>query len=73
MAETGSYRDLSNNPDGAFSKLMEWQMSGGESDPAVHPRVKLHEVDEELHEEEHPVEEEVAAETDLPEQVGRRK
>ena len=31
VAETGSYRELSGNPDGAFSKLMEWQMSGGET------------------------------------------
>lgn len=26
----GSYKDLSSRPDGAFTKLMEWQMSGGE-------------------------------------------
>ena len=32
MAEQGSYKDLSNNPDGAFTKLMEWQMSGGETE-----------------------------------------
>ena len=31
VAEMGSYRELSANPEGAFSKLMEWQMSGGES------------------------------------------
>jgi putative ABC transport system ATP-binding protein len=30
IAEEGSYRELSANADGAFSKLMEWQMSGGE-------------------------------------------
>ena len=30
VAEMGTYRALSANPDGAFSKLMEWQMSGGE-------------------------------------------
>ena len=30
VAEMGSYRDLSTRPDGAFTKLMEWQMSGGE-------------------------------------------
>lgn len=33
VAEMGSYKQLSNNPDGAFSKLMEWQMSGGEQIP----------------------------------------
>lgn len=31
VAETGSYHDLSNNPNGAFTKLMEFQMSGGET------------------------------------------
>lgn len=31
VAEMGSYKDLSNRPDGAFTKLMEWQMSGGET------------------------------------------
>ena len=31
VAEMGSYRELAGNPDGAFSKLMEWQMSGGET------------------------------------------
>lgn len=30
VAEIGSYSQLSVNPDSAFSKLMEWQMSGGE-------------------------------------------
>ncbi|EEP78441.1 hypothetical protein UREG_03287 [Uncinocarpus reesii 1704] len=31
VAEQGSYKDLSSRPDGAFMKLMEWQISGGES------------------------------------------
>ncbi|KAF7161803.1 hypothetical protein CNMCM5623_007268 [Aspergillus felis] len=30
VAEHGSYEELSARPDGAFTKLMEWQMSGGE-------------------------------------------
>jgi putative ABC transport system ATP-binding protein len=34
VAEQGSYDELSSNPDGAFTKLMEWQMSGGETTPA---------------------------------------
>jgi putative ABC transport system ATP-binding protein len=34
VAEMGNYRDLSANPDSAFTKLMEWQMSGGEADEA---------------------------------------
>jgi len=31
VAETGSYSLLSSNPNSAFSKLMEWQMSGGDA------------------------------------------
>jgi putative ABC transport system ATP-binding protein len=31
VAEEGTYEELTNNPDGAFNKLMEWQMNGGES------------------------------------------
>ncbi|EXJ89134.1 ABC transport system ATP-binding protein [Capronia epimyces CBS 606.96] len=31
VAEMGSFKDLSSRPDGAFTKLMEWQMSGGEA------------------------------------------
>lgn len=31
VAETGTYNALSNSPDSAFSKLMEWQMSGGDA------------------------------------------
>ena len=30
MAEEGTYEQLSSNPEGAFNKLMEWQMSGGD-------------------------------------------
>lgn len=40
VAEQGSYRELSRNPDGAFTKLMEWQMSGGELNVAK-PGVSL--------------------------------
>jgi putative ABC transport system ATP-binding protein len=31
VAEIGTFEELSNKPDGAFTKLMEWQMSGGEA------------------------------------------
>ncbi|KAI9037900.1 ATP-binding cassette permease mdr2 [Aspergillus affinis] len=34
VAEHGTYEELSSRPDGAFTKLMEWQMSGGD---ATHP------------------------------------
>ncbi|KAJ5669382.1 hypothetical protein N7462_010452 [Penicillium macrosclerotiorum] len=39
VAEQGSYEDLSSRPDGAFTKLMEWQMSGGDPVPAPPTRV----------------------------------
>lgn len=31
VAEIGTFDELSSKPDGAFTKLMEWQMSGGET------------------------------------------
>ncbi|KAL4943698.1 hypothetical protein BDV06DRAFT_189220 [Aspergillus oleicola] len=33
VAEQGTYEELSARPDGAFTKLMEWQLSGGDSQP----------------------------------------
>ncbi|RAL04069.1 ATP-binding cassette permease mdr2 [Aspergillus ibericus CBS 121593] len=33
VAEQGTYEELSARPDGAFTKLMEWQISGGENTP----------------------------------------
>ncbi|KAL4759215.1 ATP-binding cassette permease mdr2 [Aspergillus foveolatus] len=35
VAEQGTYEELSARPDGAFTKLMEWQLSGGDSKPPV--------------------------------------
>ncbi|EHL01984.1 putative Uncharacterized ABC transporter ATP-binding protein/permease C9B6.09c [Glarea lozoyensis 74030] len=32
VAEQGTYTKLSNDPNSAFSKLMEWQMSGGDAE-----------------------------------------
>ncbi|KAK3899095.1 abc transporter ATP-binding protein [Staphylotrichum tortipilum] len=37
VAEVGSYAALSADPESAFSKLMEWQMSGGEAVPEHRP------------------------------------
>jgi putative ABC transport system ATP-binding protein len=31
VAEQGTYHELSGRPNGAFTRLMEWQMSGGET------------------------------------------
>lgn len=33
VAQTGTYAELSADKEGAFSKLMEWQMSGGTTSP----------------------------------------
>ncbi|KAI9367530.1 P-loop containing nucleoside triphosphate hydrolase protein [Aspergillus egyptiacus] len=38
VAEQGTYEELSARPDGAFTKLMEWQLHGGDSNP-VSPSV----------------------------------
>lgn len=38
VAEQGSYKELSADPESAFSKLMEWQMSGGDAETAKVPR-----------------------------------
>lgn len=54
VAEQGSYKELSSRPDGAFTKLMEWQMSGSDvSQPSKAAPVsqrthdKLHELQKE--------------------------
>lgn len=39
VAEQGSYEELSARPDGAFTKLMEWQLSGADTQPPVSPSV----------------------------------
>ncbi|KAH7362915.1 ABC transporter [Plectosphaerella cucumerina] len=41
VAEVGNYADLSVNPDSAFSKLMEFQMSGGELPESRSPSSSL--------------------------------
>ena len=46
VAEEGSYEELSNNPNGAFNKLMEWQMSGGEAKAPHIENAKPTEVEE---------------------------
>ncbi|KAI1280130.1 P-loop containing nucleoside triphosphate hydrolase protein [Xylaria sp. FL0933] len=48
VAETGSYAQLSADKDSAFSKLMEWQMTGGENPhPASPPYRPPHNLDSE--------------------------
>ncbi|KAI0016719.1 ATP-dependent permease MDL1 [Xylariomycetidae sp. FL0641] len=67
VAEMGSYNALSANKDSAFSKLMEWQMTGGEATapPEKHqPRVFDNEVAEDDADES---EEQESAEEQVPE------
>ncbi|OIW29850.1 hypothetical protein CONLIGDRAFT_631922 [Coniochaeta ligniaria NRRL 30616] len=67
VAEVGSYTELSANKDSAFSKLMEWQMSGGEVAPEVRQTnghlTEVEEIEEELEEMEEAEAEEELAET----------
>lgn len=65
VAEEGTYEELSSNPDGAFSKLMEWQLSGGEEKPRIDsPRpTEVEEIEQELEE---------ATDEEEAEQVKRR-
>lgn len=68
VAEQGSYEELSARSHGAFTKLMEWQMSGGEADQppnarAVQPE-ELYELQKEM-EEENEVDEEEFDESKL--------
>ena len=65
VAEDGTYAQLSSNKDGAFTKLMEWQMSGGESGARTR---EIEAQPSEVEEIEHDLEgesDEIAAEADL--------
>ncbi|KAB5550989.1 hypothetical protein GE09DRAFT_1124449 [Coniochaeta sp. 2T2.1] len=54
VAEVGSYNELSADKESAFSRLMEWQMSGGDVTPEVRPTngrlTEREEIQEELEE-----------------------
>ncbi|KAK7192135.1 multidrug-resistance transporter mdr2 [Paraphaeosphaeria sporulosa] len=52
VAEEGTYEELTSNPTGAFNKLMEWQLSGGEPHPRIEsPRpTEVEEIEQELDE-----------------------
>jgi putative ABC transport system ATP-binding protein len=54
VAEVGSYSELSANKESAFSKLMEWQMSGSDITPKNQPTsghlTEAEEIEEELEE-----------------------
>ncbi|ORY71750.1 putative ATP-binding cassette protein [Pseudomassariella vexata] len=69
VAEIGPYSELSANPDSAFSKLMEWQMSANEvQDPRQLGNPHTKEIDEELEElvEEEEEEEDAEDQADVP-------
>lgn len=63
VAEQGSYEELSSRPDGAFTKLMEWQMSGGDQVPAPPTRAvppeELYKLENEAEEQELEEDEEI--------------
>ncbi|KAK8100355.1 ATP-dependent permease MDL2 [Apiospora kogelbergensis] len=63
VAEIGSYQELSANNSSAFSKLMEWQMSGGEA-----PEPRSRRPPEELFEDE-AIQEELEEEVEEAEEV----
>ena len=69
VAEQGSYEELSSRPDGAFTKLMEWQMSGGDQVPASSRAVPP----EELYKLENEVEEQELGEYEEVEESDSRK
>ncbi|KAK4502360.1 hypothetical protein PRZ48_005785 [Zasmidium cellare] len=52
VAQTGAYSDLIKDKEGAFAKLMEWQLSGGQPETAAKRRKGTDEEHEELTEEE---------------------
>ncbi len=70
IAEEGTYQELSSNPSGAFSKLMEWQMSGGEGATSRPQRYGPQPTEKE--EIEHSLEEELS-EPSEEERKGRRE
>lgn len=75
VAEIGSYNELSTNPYSAFSKLMEWQMSGGDAIPEMHvPGIEhvteAEEIEDDLVEEEEAEEEE---EEEVPEDTTEKE
>lgn len=76
VAETGRYADLSADPNSAFSRLMEWQMSGSEvtaSPPRNDGHVTEMELIEDDLEEPLPEEEEEGLEEDEEDDEHRRK
>lgn len=53
LAEEGTYDELTANPNGAFNKLMEWQISGGEPEEKFKGRkpTEEEEIEQDLEEE----------------------
>jgi len=52
LAEEGTYEELTSNPNGAFNKLMEWQLNGGEVEQKRPPRpTEEEEIERELEQE----------------------
>jgi putative ABC transport system ATP-binding protein len=70
VAEQGSYEELSSRPDGAFTKLMEWQMSGGDQVPAPPTRAVP---PEELYKLENEAEQELEEDEEVEESKSQKK
>ncbi|AEO56794.1 hypothetical protein MYCTH_2302105 [Thermothelomyces thermophilus ATCC 42464] len=82
VAEVGSYAELSADKNSAFSKLMEWQLSGGDAPPEHRPPsaggriLEREEIEEELRrreEEEEEEEEEEGSERESAEEKEKKK
>ncbi|KAH7152968.1 ABC multidrug transporter mdr2 [Dactylonectria macrodidyma] len=72
VAEIGSYTQLATDPESAFSKLMEWQMSGGEVQPEKRTsESRAHITEAEELEDDLERREEEEAEADVEEQEAR--
>lgn len=72
VAEIGTYSALSANPESAFSKLMEWQMSGGDVPESVRGRphqevTEADEIEEDLEEDDEDVDESERAQEPIKE------
>ncbi|KAI1097037.1 hypothetical protein F5B19DRAFT_435588 [Rostrohypoxylon terebratum] len=69
VAEVGSYEELSSNPHSEFTRLMEWQMSGGEVPSKAKELTESEIIEGELEE----AEEELGEEEEEEEETVRRK
>jgi putative ABC transport system ATP-binding protein len=73
IVEEGTYTALSNNPDGAFAKLMKWQLSGEEEPPRVTPMpTQKEEIEYDLEKDDDELVDEHAEEEEIEEETKRK-